>query len=147
RPADALMSRAARGDVSPPPVAERSIAPSPSTAPPPSPEPVAAPSLASWPVAPAGLFPFAAEAQFAALRRALPPCVDLPHRRLLALFSSVQYLVARQIVGDVIDCTHAGDGVLTVLGAAFVFVKDTSRRLIICDPTANPHHRAEHTLE
>ena len=144
---EAMMARAARGDVSPPPVAAPSIMPSPSTAPSPAPEPVAAPSLPPWPVAPAGLFPFAAEAEIAAFRRALPPCVDLPDRRILALFSLVQYLVARQIAGDVIDCTHAGDSVLTVLGAAFVFLKDTSRRLIICDPTVNPHHRAEHTLE
>jgi hypothetical protein len=115
--------------------------------PPPSPEPVATPSLPPWPVAPAGLLPFAAEAEFAAFRRALPQSVDLPDRRILALFSAVQYLVARQIAGDVIDCTHAGDSVLTVLGAAFVLLKDTSRRLIICDPTANPHHRAEYTLE
>jgi hypothetical protein len=146
-PSDASMARVARGDVSPPPVAETSIAPSPSMAPSPSPDPVAGPSLASWPVAPAGLFPFAADAEFAAFSRALPQSVDLPDRRILALFSSVQYLVVRQIVGDVIDCTHAGDGVLAVLGAAFVFLKDTSRRLIICDPTANPHHRAEHMLE
>jgi hypothetical protein len=145
---DTSMARAARSDVSPPPpVSESSIARSPSTTPPPSSGPVAVPSLPPWPVAPAGLFPFAAEAEFAAFRPALPQSVDLPDRRILALFSSVQYLVVRQIVGDVIDCTHAGDGVLAVLGASFVFLKDTSRRLIICDPTANPHHRAEQMLE
>src|SRR5262249_17332405 len=81
---EAMMARVAGGDVSPSPVAAPSIMPSP------APKPVAAPSLPPWPVAPPGLFPFGAEAEIAAFCRALPPCVDLPDRRVLAALSPVE---------------------------------------------------------
>jgi hypothetical protein len=135
----------------------RAAGPAPSSPPPPAPAPspvapvpVAAPVVAApppWPVAPPGLFPFAAESEFTAFRRQLPSTLDLPEQRILALFSAAQYLVAQRVAGDVVDCTHAADKVLAVLAAALVFLRDTSRRVILFDPTADPHHRAERALE
>ncbi len=107
------------------------------TAPPPPPPPPAA--------APASV-PFAPDSAFAAFRRTLPASLDVPERRILALYSAMQYLAARGIAGDVIDCAHANPGNLAVIAAALVFLEDTSRRLILCDPTADPLHRAEREL-
>lgn len=136
-----LMARAAGPAPSRPQAAPSEPPPAPV-----APVPVVAPPP-PWPVAPPGLFPFAAESEFTAFRRQLPSTVDLPERRVLALFSAAQYVVAHRIAGDVVDCTHAADKVLAVLAAAFVFLRDTSRRVILFDPTANPHHRAERVLE
>jgi len=63
-------------------------------------------------------------------------------------FGAIRISVARASVkGEVVDCGYGRTATLVAMAAAFVQIGDTSRRLKVFDPSADPVHRPELEFE
>ena len=93
-----------------------------------------------------GLAEDAIEPEFRRFYQRVRPHCALPATHVLALYCAMRYLGIAGIGGDVVDCGDGASHTLAVIGAALAEFGDTERRLILCDVSGDPTHRAERKL-